>query len=163
MPRGWPSRVSIARSRRTSRDRSATIDAPRRRSGRREVLVEWCLLERQLAMTASDATGGRRWLDAAVAFGPGVELDPLRHPDDERDLFARRRTALREEVPATLSIATTPAAAEVWIDGVRRCESPCTVTLLPADTWRGRLRPRTRLRSSTSSSAPARPPRDESD
>jgi len=100
-------------------------------AGGAEVLVEWCLLQRQLALTSSDAAGARHWLDAAVVFGPDVELDPLHHPEDERDLFARRRTALRGEVPATVSIGTTPAAAEVWVDGVRRCESPCAVTLLP--------------------------------
>jgi hypothetical protein len=70
-------------------------------------------------------------MDAAVAFGPDVELDPLRHPEDERDAFARRRTTLREQTAATLDVATTPAAAEVWVDGVRRCETPCSVTLLP--------------------------------
>lgn len=100
-------------------------------AGGAEPLVEWCLLERQLSLTASDAAGARRWLDAAVAFGSDVELDSLRHPEEERDLFARRRSILRAEVPASLSIATAPAAAEVWVDGVRRCESPCSVQLLP--------------------------------
>jgi len=71
------------------------------------------------------------WLDAAVVFGPDVELDPLRHPDEERDLFARRRVTLQAEVAASLSVATTPDAAEVWVDGVKRCQSPCSVTLLP--------------------------------
>jgi hypothetical protein len=55
----------------------------------------------------------------------------LSHPEDERDLFARRRTALNSEAAGTLSIATTPAAAEVWVDGVRRCASPCSVKLVP--------------------------------
>jgi hypothetical protein len=71
------------------------------------------------------------WLDAALAYGPDVELDPLRHPDDERDLFARRRAALQSELPASLSIATAPTGAEVWVDGVKRCEAPCSVNLLP--------------------------------
>jgi hypothetical protein len=100
-------------------------------AGGAEVLVEWGLLERQIALTASDAAGARAWLDAAVAFGPSLELDALSHPEDERDAFARRRTALQSEAPATLSITTTPAAAEVWVDGVRRCASPCSVTLVP--------------------------------
>jgi hypothetical protein len=115
-------------------------------AGGAEVLVEWCLLERQLALTASDSAGAKRWLDAAVTFGPDVELDPLRHPEEERDLFARRRVALRAEAPSTLSITTTPAAAEVWVDGVRRCESPCSVTLLPG---------RHLVRASTPAHAPA--------
>ena len=92
------------------------------------VLVEWCLLQRQLS---SDAKTASLWLDAAVVFGPDVELDPLRHPDEERDLFARRRVVLQSEVAASLSVATTPDAAEVWVDGVKRCQSPCSVTLLP--------------------------------
>jgi hypothetical protein len=100
-------------------------------AGGAEVLVEWCLLERQLSLTASDANRARGWLDAAVAFGPSLELDPLRHPEDERDVFARRRAALNGEAPGTLSIETTPAAAEVWVDGVRRCASPCSVKLVP--------------------------------
>jgi hypothetical protein len=115
-------------------------------AGGAEVLVEWCLLERQLALTASDSAGAKRWLDAAVAYGPDVELDPLRHPEDERDLFARRRAALRSESASTLSITTTPPAAEVWIDGVRRCESPCSVTLVPG---------RHLARASTPAHAPA--------
>src|SRR5437660_8544117 len=45
------------------------------------VLVEWCLLERQLSLTASDTKMSAAWLDAALAYGPDVELDPLRHPD----------------------------------------------------------------------------------
>ena len=100
-------------------------------AGGSEVLVEWCLLERQLSLTASDAGQARAWLDAAVVFGPSLELDPLRHPEEERDLFARRRAALQSEAPGTLVVTTTPAAAEVWVDGVRRCTSPCSVQLLP--------------------------------
>ena len=100
-------------------------------AGGPEVLVEWCLLQRQLSLTASDATQARAWLDAAVVFGPSLELDPLRHPEEERDLFARRRAALHGEAQGTLSITTTPAAAEVWIDGVRRCASPCSIQLVP--------------------------------
>ena len=100
-------------------------------AGGAEVLVEWCLLERQLSLTASDDTRARAWLYAAAAFGPSLELDPLRHPEEERDVFARARTALQKEAPATLSLLTTPAAAEVWVDGVRRCASPCSVTLVP--------------------------------
>jgi hypothetical protein len=100
-------------------------------TGGAEPLVQWALLQRQLAMTGSDASLPARWLDAAIAFGPEVELDPLRHPNIERDAFARRRAARRSEPAGQLSIATTPAAAEVSIDGVRRCESPCTVSLMP--------------------------------
>jgi hypothetical protein len=100
-------------------------------AGGPEVLVEWCLLQRQLSLTASDAAQARAWLDAAVVFGPSLELDPLRHPEDERDLFARRRAALQKEAQGTLSITTTPAAAEVWVDGTRRCTSPCSVQLMP--------------------------------
>jgi hypothetical protein len=100
-------------------------------AGGAEVLVEWCLLERQLSLTSSDAARARAWLDSAVVFGPSLELDPLNHPEEERDAFARRRAALNAGVPGTLSIETTPAAAEVWVDGVRRCASPCSVKLLP--------------------------------
>jgi hypothetical protein len=100
-------------------------------AGGAEVLVEWCLLERQLSLTSSDATRARAWLYAAAAFGPSIELDPVRHPEDERDAFARARTALHKEPPATLSLMTTPPAAEIWVDGVRRCASPCSVTLVP--------------------------------
>jgi hypothetical protein len=100
-------------------------------AGGAEVLVEWCLLERQLALTASDAKGASAWLDAAIVYGPDVELDPLRHPEEERDLFSRRRAVLHGEVAASLSVATTPDTAEIWVDGVKRCQSPCSVTLLP--------------------------------
>src|SRR6188508_1053632 len=71
-------------------------------AGGPEVLVEWCLLERQLALTGSDATRGHAWLDEAVGFAPSLELDPVSHPEDERDLFARRRTALSTVAPGTL-------------------------------------------------------------
>jgi hypothetical protein len=100
-------------------------------TGGSEPLVQWALLQRQLATTASDTGQAARWLDAAIAFGPDVELDPLRHPNVERDAFARRRAARRSEPAGQVSIATTPAAAEVAIDGVHRCESPCTVSLMP--------------------------------
>jgi hypothetical protein len=94
------------------------------------VLVEWYLLEGQLASAASDAKGSAGWLDTAVAAGPNVELDPLNHPEDERDLFDRRRAKLREQAPATLSVSTVPPAADVWVDGVHRCTSPCSVERL---------------------------------
>jgi len=100
-------------------------------TGGPDPLIQWALLQRQLAMTASDTSQAARWLDAAIAFGPDVELDPLRHPNIERDAFARRRAARRNEPGGQLSIATTPTAVEVAIDGVRRCESPCTVSLMP--------------------------------
>jgi hypothetical protein len=100
-------------------------------AGGAEVLVEWCLLERQLAVTASDAAKALVWLNAAAVLSPSLELDPLSHPDDERDAFARRRAALNNEVVGTLSVETTPAAAEVWVDGLRRCASPCSVKLAP--------------------------------
>jgi hypothetical protein len=96
-----------------------------------DVLVEWYLLKRQLALTASDAKGAAGWLDAAVAAGPDVELDPLRHPEEETDRFSRTRQKLREEPPANLSVATTPPAADVWVDGVHRCSSPCSAELVP--------------------------------
>jgi len=111
-----------------------------------EVLVEWCLLERQLSLTASDAARARAWLDLAVTFGSSLELDPLSHPEDERDLFARRRAARSGETPGTLSVETTPAAAEVWVDGVRRCASPCSIKLAPG---------RHLLRASSPAHAPA--------
>ena len=82
-------------------------------------------------ITASDATRAKAWLYAAAAVGSSLELDPLSHPEDERDVFARARAVLHNEAPGTLSVATTPAAAEVWVDGVRRCASPCSVTLVP--------------------------------
>jgi len=66
-----------------------------------------------------------------VAVDPGAELDPLRYPAADRDQFARRRAALRAAAPATLSMETTPPGAEIWVNGVRRCESPCSVTLVP--------------------------------
>ncbi|MET0594334.1 MAG: PEGA domain-containing protein [Polyangiaceae bacterium] len=131
--------IRAARSALTRLDRSFASSMARRigneiarfggGAGGGEVLVEWSLLERQLALTGSDAARARAWLDAAVAFAPSLELDPLNHPEDERDQFARRRAALPNEAPATLSVETTPAAAEVWIDGVRRCASPCSVKL----------------------------------
>ena len=99
-------------------------------AGGADILVEWCLLERQLALTASNPAGANEWLATAVALGPDVEVDPLRHPEEERDLFARMRVQKRAESPSVLTIATTPSA-EIWVDGVRRCESPCTVTLVP--------------------------------
>ncbi len=133
--------VEAARSALTRLDRAFAVNMARRigddlrhrggGAGGADVLVEWCLLERQLSITASDAAAAARWLDAAVAYGPDIELDPVRHPDEERDLFARRRTALRNDPSSTLTISTVPPGAEVWVDGVRRCESPCTVRLLP--------------------------------
>jgi hypothetical protein len=100
-------------------------------AGGSEVLVEWALLERQLALTGSDPKEGARWLDAAIAFGPNLELDPVRHPEDERDAFARRRKQLHAEASAKVALTTTPPGAEIWADGVRRCTSPCTVSLVP--------------------------------
>jgi hypothetical protein len=100
-------------------------------AGGADVIVAWCLLERQLALTAADAAGAARWLDRAVAAAPGSEIDPLRHPEAERDAFSRRRGVLLAETPATLSISSVPAAADVWIDGVHRCSAPCAPELVP--------------------------------
>src|SRR5690348_16378527 len=85
------------------------------------VLVEWCLLQRQLALISSEDKAAATWLDSAVALGPEIELDPMQHPDEERDLFERRRSAMKAEVPSTLSISIVPVSADIWIDGVRRC------------------------------------------
>jgi hypothetical protein len=133
--------IGTARAALTRLDRAFAMNAERRigievarRGGGAagsEVLVEWYLLKRQLSLTASDVKGAARWLDAAIAAGPDIEIDPLRHPDDERDQYFRRRQKLRQEVPAKLAVATTPAAADVWVDGMRRCESPCSVALVP--------------------------------
>lgn len=133
--------LTNARAALTRLDRAAASNTSRRigqeiarrggGAGGAEVLVEWALLERSLAATASDAAGAARWLDTAVALGPSTELDPLRHPDDERNRFNARRTALRAEIPASISLATTPPAAEVWVDGVHRCASPCAVAVVP--------------------------------
>jgi hypothetical protein len=133
--------IGAARAALTRLDRSLAVnmanavgeDVVRRGGGAggAEVLVEWCLLQRQLALTSSDAKAAATWLDGAVALGPDVELDPMQHPEDERELFARRRAELKAEIPSTLSITTVPAGADVWIDGVRRCASPCAVPLLP--------------------------------
>lgn len=132
--------IDAARAALTRLDRALALGMARRigaevanrggGAGGAGVLVSWSLLERQLSLTASDAKGAAEWLDRAAALGPDVELDALRYPDDERDGFARRRAALRSAPKATLSIVTTPAA-EIWVDGTRRCDSPCTVTLLP--------------------------------
>jgi hypothetical protein len=100
-------------------------------AGGSELLVEWCLLDRQLASTGGDVRAARLWLDRAVAMGPSFELDPVRHPTDEVDQFSRRKSALVDEVPSALSVTTVPAAADVWVDGVRRCASPCSVKLVP--------------------------------
>lgn len=133
--------VRAARAALTRLDRSLASSMARRLgeeiarfgggAGGGEILVEWSLLERQIALTGSDTARARAWLDAAVSFGPALELDPLSHPEDERDLFSRRRAAIESEPPGTLSIETTPAAAEVWVDGVRRCASPCSIKLVP--------------------------------
>jgi hypothetical protein len=104
-------------------------------TGGPEPLVEWALLQRQLAMTGSDTSQAARWLDAAIAFGPDIELDPFRHPRVESDAFLRRRAVRRNEPAGQMSIATTPASAEVAVDGVRRCESPCTTMLVPGRHW----------------------------
>jgi hypothetical protein len=104
-------------------------------AGGPEVLVAWALLERQLSLMSSDANQASQWLDMAIAFGPNVQLDPLRHPDVERDAFTRRRVALQNQPAGRLSITSTPSAAEVWVDGVRRCESPCTVAVVPGRHW----------------------------
>jgi len=133
--------VDAARAALTRLDRGLALTMARRigediahhggGAGGAGAIVAYCLLERQLALTSSDPKGAAQWLDRAVAVDPGAELDPLRYPAADRDQFARRRGALRAAAPATLSMETTPPGAEIWVNGVRRCESPCSVTLVP--------------------------------
>jgi hypothetical protein len=132
--------IDAARTALTRLDRRSAVSAERGivseivsrggGAGGADVLVDWCLLERQILATAGDAAGAAAWLDRAAAVSAAVELDPLRHPEQERDVFARRRAALLAEVPASLSVASAPPA-DVWIDGVRRCATPCTTKLAP--------------------------------
>lgn len=96
-----------------------------------EVLVEWCLLEHEMAAAAGDAVAAKLWLDRAAATGESVAIDAARHPSDEVQQFERRRATLRSEPAATVAVATVPPGADVWIDGVRKCSSPCNLTLMP--------------------------------
>jgi hypothetical protein len=100
-------------------------------AGGPEVLVEWALLERAIAMTNGDERAARGWLDEAAALGANVELDPLVHPEDERDQLARRVVELRRQAEAELTVASTPTGADVWLDGERRCKSPCSIACPP--------------------------------
>jgi len=90
-----------------------------------EVLVEWALLERSLASSAGTAPAASRWLRVAAALGPSVTLDPLNHPDDERNAFAQSVTEVSAAPSAALAVVSSPASADLWIDGVRRCATPC--------------------------------------
>lgn len=96
-----------------------------------EVLVEYALLERSLAASAGVSTTAARWLRVAAALGPTVALDPLTHPEDERHSFAQAVSELASTAPGTLMVKSSPASAEVWVDGVRRCATPCSAKLPP--------------------------------
>jgi len=96
-----------------------------------EVLVEWALLERSLAVSASVSTTATRWLRVAAALGPTVALDPLTHPDEERHAFAQAVAELASSAPGALTVKSSPASAELWVDGVKRCATPCTAKLPP--------------------------------
>jgi hypothetical protein len=115
-------------------------------AGAAEVLVEWALLERSLALSSASPSGGSRWLQVAAALGPRVALDPLTHPDDERNALSAAVAGLEKQAPANLTISSTPAGAELWIDGVKRCATPCTHAVLPGHHF---------LRVSTPAHAPA--------
>jgi PEGA domain len=100
-------------------------------AGGAEVLVEWALLESALASSAGDGTRATRWIDRAATLGPTVILDPLVHPEAERQAFQDATDRVREVGEGTLTVVTVPAAAELWVDGVRRCRTSCTVSLPP--------------------------------
>jgi hypothetical protein len=111
------------------------LDASIRRAGGgaggAEPLVEWALLERALALSSAGTAGAARWTRTAAALGPNVVLDPLRYPEEVRNSFAAAVAAAEKSQRATLSVASTPSGAELWIDGVRRCATPCSTELPP--------------------------------
>lgn len=98
-------------------------------TGGSEVLVEWALLERSLAISAGVSTTAARWLRIAAALGPTVPLDPLTHPEDERHAFAQAVAEQSAAAPGTLTVKSSPAPAELWVDGVKRCATPCSAKL----------------------------------
>lgn len=100
-------------------------------AGGAQVLVEWALLESALASSAGDGTRATRWIDKAATLGPTVVLDPLVHPETERQAFQDATDRVREAGEGTLTVVTVPASAELWVDGVRRCRTPCTASLPP--------------------------------
>jgi len=98
-------------------------------AGGAEVLVDWALLERSLATSSAGQSSGARWMRMAAAIGPRVALDPLHHPDDERNAFSDAVVELEKQPAAILAVTSAPAAAELWVDGVKRCSTPCSATL----------------------------------
>lgn len=95
------------------------------------VLVEWALLEAALATAAGDARGASDWIERAAALGPSVVLDPLVHPEPERQAFQSAAERAHDRPRGEVTVASVPSAAELWTDGVRRCLTPCTVKLPP--------------------------------
>ena len=63
--------------------------------------MEWCLLERQLAITSSDEAGAKRWLDAAVAFGPDVAWWAIPSTTGARTIRTHPDGWVEADVPAS--------------------------------------------------------------
>ena len=100
-------------------------------AGGPEMLVEWALLERSLSLSSSGVHGAARWMQVAAAIGPRVVLDPLRFPEEDRNAFAAAVAEAEKLPPATVAMTSAPSSAELWVDGVLRCVTPCSAQLVP--------------------------------
>ena len=94
-------------------------------------LVGWALLEASLARSAGDDISAQRWTAVAASVGPDSVLDPLSYPEAERQGFDDAVTAARGQTTASLRVISVPSSAELWIDGVMRCRTPCAPQVPP--------------------------------
>jgi hypothetical protein len=82
-----------------------------------------------LYLGVGEAALARSELDAAARVRPAAELDPRVWSPVVIEAFDEARRRVAAEPTATLSVTTTPAGAEVVIDGVPRGVTPTSVTL----------------------------------
>ena len=93
-----------------------------------EMLAEILTYRAWLAVLAKNVGEARDLLVAADDVAPQAAMDGSRFPPQLITLRNDVRTQREQRKPRSVSVVTSPPGASLYVNGVRACNAPCTVT-----------------------------------
>lgn len=81
---------------------------------------------------AGESRNAQRVFERLLALEPGLAISDLVSAENVQGTFAKAQKQHARKKPGTLTVYTTPAAAEVWVDGRFRGSAPLSIDFLPA-------------------------------